>query len=353
MERIIQKLFLKLITGENGITLRKRAPCADDLREKLGDIKQLGLYLHIPFCRQICPYCPYNKELLNETTVGCYVWAVRKEIDFYASLLAGRQITSLYIGGGTPTTMLGRGLAEILRHMQAVFHIQGPVHLESHPNDLSAGNLDAILSLGIRHLSIGIEALQDRHLRFLRRPYTVEKAKEVLQRSVGRGFECVNADVMFALPDQTGKEIEETGRALVELGVDQVAAYLNDVFYINTFRVSEYIDAWKKDQPAIALWLDLSERMQRAGWLYWRVYETAFRKADYMDRFGNDFNESYSGWLKLMAMLGFLKDDGERIVLSDRGAFWMHAFEDMFSIHYINRLWGVSTRDPWPEQVLL
>ena len=131
------------------------------------------------------------------------------------------------------------------------------------------------------------------------------------------------------------------------------ASYLNDVFYLNTFRVSEYVEALENGRSAIALSVDLSERMQRAGWLYWRIYETTCRKADYQVRFGNDFDGIYGGWLKLLARLGFLKDDGEQIVLSDRGAFWLHAFEDMFSIDYVSRLWGVSQRDPWPEQVLL
>lgn len=393
-------------------------------------IEQLGLYLHIPFCRQICPYCPYNKELLSAGGPARYVKAVRQEIDSYASLLAGKQVTSFYIGGGTPTTMLGRGLDEILQHIRDVFDVQCAVHLESHPNDLSAGNLDTLLSLGIRHLSVGVEALQDRHLRFLGRPYTAEQARKALQRSVGRGFECVNTDVMFALPGQTGEEIAQTGRALVEIGVDQVAAYplfrfpytplgraakgrgvgvseilsrrrllrileeifygagyertsvwaftrrgvprycsvtvplyvglgasgatyLKDIFYLNTFRVSEYVQALQHGRSAIALSVDLSERMQRAGWLYWRVYETAWRKADYQERFGTDFDTAYGGWLKLLTMLGFLKDNAERIVLSDRGAFWLHAFEDLFSIDYVSRLWGVSERDPWPEQVLL
>jgi oxygen-independent coproporphyrinogen-3 oxidase len=93
--------------------------------------------------------------------------------------------------------------------------------------------------------------------------------------------------------------------------------------------------------------------MQRAGWLYWRIYETRFRKADYQERFGKDLDRVYGGYLKLLALLGFLKDDGEWIVLSDEGAFWLHAYEDIFSIDYISKLWGTSKRDPWPEKVIL
>jgi oxygen-independent coproporphyrinogen-3 oxidase len=104
---------------------------------------------------------------------------------------------------------------------------------------------------------------------------------------------------------------------------------------------------------AIALSVDLSERMQRAGWLYWRIYETRFRKADYEKRFGQDLDRAYGRYLRLLARLGFLEDDGEWITLSDRGAFWLHAGEDVLSIDYISKLWGRSKRDLWPDEVIL
>src|SRR5690349_10200674 len=69
------------------------------------DIESLGLYLHIPFCRQICPYCPYNKEIYRAAVAERYAEAVVQEIDRYAAIVGRRPITSFYIGGGTPTTM--------------------------------------------------------------------------------------------------------------------------------------------------------------------------------------------------------------------------------------------------------
>ena len=75
------------------------------------------------------------------------------------------------------------------------------------------------------HLSMGIEALQDHHLQRLRRPYTAAEARAAIARAVEKGFECVNVDLMFALPDQTHEELEDSARALIELGVDQIAAY--------------------------------------------------------------------------------------------------------------------------------
>jgi coproporphyrinogen III oxidase-like Fe-S oxidoreductase len=427
---LVRQLLLKLVTGESEIALSSRIPSRVELYDEFETIDALGLYLHIPFCEQICPYCPYNKELYRCDVAERYVHAVKREIDFYSDIVGQRPITSLYIGGGTPTTMLHSGLADIIGHIRDTFNLQCDIHMESHPNHLSADNLSMIMSMGIQHLSIGVEALLDRHLKTLRRPYTVDGVREAIGRASSQGFKCVNVDVMFALPGQTYEEIEQTGHALVEMGVDQVAAYplfrfpytrmgrtgkvnnygllqvlkrrrmfgilerifyeagyqrtsvwaftrrgvprycsvtvplylglgasggsyLRGVFYLNTFSVSEYIKALENGRMAIALSVDLSERMQSSGWLYWRIYETRFRKADYQKRFGNDLDSACGGYLKLLALLGFLKDDGDWILLSDKGAFWLHACQDILSIDYISKLWGTSKRDPWPEKVIL
>jgi oxygen-independent coproporphyrinogen-3 oxidase len=430
MVYLVRQLLLKLVTGEKEIALTRRIPSRGELIAEFENIDALGLYLHIPFCEQICPYCPYNKERYRRDVAERYTDAVKSEIDFYSDIVGQRPITSLYIGGGTPTTMLHSGLADIIGHIRDTFNLQCDIHMESHPNHLSADNLSMIMSMGIQHLSIGVEALLDRHLKTLRRPYTVDDVREAIGRANTQGFKCVNVDVMFALPGQTYKEVEQTGHALVEMGVDQVAAYplfrfpytrmgrtgqvnnyglfqvvkrremfrilerifyeagyqrtsvwaftrrgvprycsvtvplylglgasggsyLKGVFYLNTFSVSEYIRALENGRMAIALSVDLSERMQGSGWLYWRIYETRFRKADYQKRFGKDLDGVYVRYLKLLALLGFLEDDGEWILLSDKGAFWLHACQDILSIDYISKLWGTSKRDPWPEKVIL
>ena len=430
MEQAIRQLLLWLFTGERALVLTRNIPSREELRAKLESIDTLGLYLHIPFCEQICPYCPYNKELYRDSLAERYCDAVITEMNFYAEIIGKKPVTSLYIGGGTPTTMLDHDLGKMIGHLREEFNLQCDIHTESHPNHLNADNLSRIKALGVEHLSLGVEALFDRHLKFLGRPYTVDGAKEAVRRAVAAGFKCVNVDVMFALPGQTYEEIEETGCELVKLGVDQIAAYplfrfpytplgnngatqhhviglslrrrrmlrilenifyqagyertstwaftrrgvprycsvtvplyvglgasggsyLKDVFYLNTFGVAEYIKAIEERGRAVTLSLDLTERMQRAGWLYWRIYETRFAKADYRGRFGEDINQAYGRYLWLLKLLGFLRDDGERITLSDRGSFWLHAGEDILSIDYIGKLWGASKRDDWPEKVIL
>ena len=430
IERLFRRSLLRLLTGEREIRLTRAVPSPDELRAKFKQIAELGLYVHIPFCEQICPYCPYNKELYRSDLADGYVRALKREIDLYAGIVGDRPVTSFYIGGGTPTTMLHSGLADIIGHVHRTFDVQCDIHMESHPNHLSAENLDAIESLGVRHLSIGVESLVDRHLKTLCRSYTAIQVKEAVGRAVAQGFTCVNVDVMFALPGQTFREVAETGHELVKLGVDQVAAYplflfpytpmgrtagtrghvvaqsltrrrmmsilerifyeagyertsvwaftkrgvprycsvtvplylglgasggsyLRDVFCLNTFGVAEYIRALDSGGMAIALSIDLTERMQRAGWLYWRVYETRFRKADYRERFGEDLDAAHGRYLRAARWLGLLKDDGERIALSDSGAFWLHACEDLLSIDFVSTLRGASRRDLWPERAIL
>jgi oxygen-independent coproporphyrinogen-3 oxidase len=413
------------------MALDNMVPSYESLEREFQDISEFGLYLHIPFCKQICPYCPYNKEIYQQGTAEMYTQAVKKEVDLYSALLGDKPVTSFYIGGGTPTTMLYSGLDEILEHIFRTFNMQCDVHMESHPNDLSLDNLKTIKSLGIENLSTGVEALQDKYLRVLNRPYTTKEAKAAVERVINRGFTCFNVDFIFALPNQTYGELEQAGRELVEMAVDQVAAYplfyfpytkmgesakqgnyngtdimkrrrmlhileeifydnkyertsvwaftkegvpkycsvtvplyvglgagggsyLRDIFYLNTFNIAEYIKRLQNGKMPIALSLDLSESTQMVWWLYWRVYETRFKRSDFKKRFGKDFNEVYGKYIKLFSILGLIKkDDGNEVILSDKGTFWLHALEDLFSLNYISKLWGTSKQEPWPEKVVL
>ena len=429
LENFLRGSLRRLLTGEKELILEARIPSPGELNEKFEDIKEFGLYLHIPFCEQICPYCPYNKEIYKPETAEEYTNAVKREIDFYSDVFGDKPVTSFYIGGGTPTTMLYSGMEEILDHIFDIFNMQCEIHMESHLNHLTSENLNAIIDMGVKHLSMGVEALQDKHLKTLGRPYTAEKAKAAVERAVNMDFECVNVDFMFALPNQTYNEVEKAGHELVKMGVDQVAAYplfrfpytkmggnsvesnyniatvfkrrkmlgilenifydagfertsvwaftkkevpkycsvtvplyiglgasggtyLKDIFYLNTFNVSEYINVIENEKMPIALSLDLSENMQMAWWFYWRVYETRFKRSDFEKRFGKKFNEIYGKYIKLFSFFGLIKkDDGDRIVLTDRGTYWLHAIEDLFSLNYIGKLWGTSKQEPWPRRV--
>ncbi len=430
IEDFLRKKISRVFTGLDNVTLESRIPSFEELSGKFQDIHELGLYLHIPFCEQICPYCPYNKTVYHPEMAMKYTEAVKKEIDRYKVIIGEKPVTSFYIGGGTPTTMLNTGMGDILKHVYKSFNMQCSIHMESHPNHLNPQNLETLKSMGVKYLSMGVESWQDRHLKTLKRSYTAKEVIKTVKRVSDQGFDCVNVDLIFDLPDQKIAEVEQAGHAMVGMGVDQVAAYplfrftytqmgkklnanpravptmfrrrkmlhvledifyssgftrssvwaftrkgitkycsvtvplyiglgvsggsyLRDIFYVNTFNVAEYIRAFENGDDAKALSVDLTDKMQMAGWLYWRIYETRFSKNDFSDRFQKDFDSVYGNYFKVLSFLGFLIDNGKEIILTDKGTYWLHAFEDFFSIDYISKLWGTSSQNPWPEKVVL
>lgn len=266
----LQRKVYKHLTGENRLSLDNTILSEADLKAKFEKINELGIYLHIPFCRQICPYCPYNKVLYDHDLAERYKAAVMGETDYYASIAGNRPVTSFYIGGGTPTTMIKNGLEEIISHIYRSFNMQCSVHIESHPNDLTIENLNIIKKLGVKYLSIGVEALQDKHLRNLKRPYTTNEVKQSVSRAVNMGFDCVNVDYIFALPGQTCSEIEEAGNEMVKLGIHQAATY--PLFHFPYTRMGKDINNHK---PTLSL---LLKRRKMLGILEEIFYNAGFLK---------------------------------------------------------------------------
>ena len=430
ISELVRKQISRKFTGEHKIKFERIIPDEISIINNIQNLNTIGLYLHIPFCNQICPYCPYNKEIFKEDTVKRYTKAVIKEVEKYAELVEDKSISSFYIGGGTPTSMLGHGIEEILNAVYKHLNMQCSIHIESHPNHLCNENLEALKKLDVKYLSVGVEALQDRHLRTLKRQYKVGDVKKVIERAASKNFDCLNIDYMFDLPEQTLKEVEQATYEIVKLGVNQTAtyplfrfpytrfgkdvtskrgavstmfrrrkflkviedifyssgferssvwsftqkgvdkycsvtvpsyiglgasgaSYLKDIFYVNTFSVSEYIKSLENDNLPIALSMNLSEKSQMAGWLYWRIYETQFKKSDFQKRFDRNFDKEFGKYINLLKGIGFLNIGQDKIKLTDRGTYWIHAFEDFFSIDYINKLWGTAKTNPWPDKVTL
>ncbi|MBM3290806.1 MAG: hypothetical protein FJY92_11705, partial [Candidatus Hydrogenedentes bacterium] len=87
MERLLRNAILRYATGERNIRFHRYAPTPETLRERFANIDTLGVYLHVPFCERICPYCPYNKEIFSEDAARRYADAVKREVDRYAPIL--------------------------------------------------------------------------------------------------------------------------------------------------------------------------------------------------------------------------------------------------------------------------
>lgn len=183
-----------------------------------------GLYLHIPFCRNLCPFCPYNRVPYDEDLYRRFEEAAHAEIEMVAPHLNGDDVISLYIGGGTPTVHL-EGLVRLLDHLRDRFTITSGICIELHPANMDNGCLEHLQSAGVTQVSIGVQSTSDELLSRIGRNHSASTGLDAARRAAEMGFDAVNADLMFALPDQTLDEWDRDVRAVLDCGVDQLSTY--------------------------------------------------------------------------------------------------------------------------------
>jgi oxygen-independent coproporphyrinogen-3 oxidase len=191
-------------------------------------LDKLGLYLHVPFCRSPCPYCPYNRVKYDERRYRLFESAAHQEIDLYGERMSeplkDARVSSLYVGGGTPT-IDPDSLARLVDHIRDVFGPADDICVECHPSSIDDSCLGILKSLGVTMVSIGVETLSDRLLKLIGRAQDAATAEDAVWRAVAGGFRTVNADLMFALPTQTIENLDYDVQRVLDLGVDQISAY--------------------------------------------------------------------------------------------------------------------------------
>jgi menaquinone C8-methyltransferase len=177
-----------------------------------------GLYLHVPFCRTICPFCPYNKVRHRPDLAAAYFEALGRELSAYLAVESG-PFPSLYVGGGTPTLCLAE-LQPVLERIT----VTGERAVEVLPTHMTATRAEQLEDLGFDFVSLGIQSFDAGVLRRLRRPTTVADNLAALDVAAGR-FACVDVDLIFdAAYDAPGVLLSDL-RICFEAGIDQISTY--------------------------------------------------------------------------------------------------------------------------------
>jgi coproporphyrinogen III oxidase-like Fe-S oxidoreductase len=214
---IVQKArreFSRAMHFEGGGTPRLPPP---------GDPRPRLLYLHIPFCERLCPYCSFNRIAFEEDLCRAYFRALRRELLLYREL--GFDFGGMYVGGGTPTVLIDE-LTETITLARASFHIR-ELSVETNPNHLTEDRLAALRRAGVNRLSVGVQSFDDGLLNKMDRydKYgSGETIAERLRQTLGR-FETLNADMIFNFPTQTAAMLDRDLDTLMGIGVDQATWY--------------------------------------------------------------------------------------------------------------------------------
>ena len=186
----------------------------------------MEIYVHIPFCIKKCDYCDFLSGPSGPKEQADYVDALLEEINA-AEEGKGRSVSSVFIGGGTPSVLDERFIGEILNHIRRKFQIadHAEITIEVNPGTADRNKLQAYRTYGINRLSIGLQSPDDRELKILGRIHNYEQFLETYRSAREAGFDNINIDLMSAIPDQTYEGWIHNLRTVAGLDPEHISAY--------------------------------------------------------------------------------------------------------------------------------
>ncbi len=186
------------------------------------DCDSLGLYVHIPFCKSICSFCPYCKTIFSQEKMERYIDSLLKEIRMVGESGGRKTVTSLYFGGGTPALAADR-IGEIITELRKYYDITDGIGLELHPDNVNVETLQKLKAAGVTRISIGIQSFCEKYQHILgRKSVDIGAMKEALSQVK---FDTVSMDFIFALPEQTYEDLRSDMETAFSAGANHVAIY--------------------------------------------------------------------------------------------------------------------------------
>lgn len=185
---------------------------------------EIGVYIHIPFCKSICPFCPYNKIIYHKEMAILYKEALLKEFALYEDKLKFRNITSIYIGGGTPTLLIDE-LKEVISFIREKFNFNGDIGIEIYPTEVNEEKLMKLKNMGVNLISLGVQTFNSNRLKLLGRNYNEEEIEKAITLIKSYNFKCIDIDIMTNLPGQTIEEIEYDIKKSYSYEIGQLSIY--------------------------------------------------------------------------------------------------------------------------------
>lgn len=190
-------------------------------------MEELELYVHIPFCKKKCSYCDFLSAPAEEDVQNAYLKQMDKEISAVSKDYKDVSVTSVFIGGGTPSILEASKVQHLMQQLRTHFALaeNAEISIECNPGTLDAGKLRAYQSSGINRLSIGMQSADARELRMLGRIHTHKQSADSYMLAREMGFKNINIDLISALPGQKASDYERTLLEILKLRPEHISAY--------------------------------------------------------------------------------------------------------------------------------
>lgn len=237
-----------------------------------------AVYIHIPFCNSICSYCDFCKVVYNKEWISPYFNRLKEEIE---NAYMGEEIETLYIGGGTPSSLSLEELKQLFEIIKQ-FSLSNKIEFTFECNiaDLEPEKLELLYSSGVNRLSIGLESFNKEKLEFMNRKANFKDAKRKIELARKIGFQNINLDFMYAIPKETIKVTEKDIKQLLKLNPEHISTYSlmiekNTLVGLNKIKPIE-------EEKDLKMYDKIRKILKKAGYIHYEV--SNFAKKGYESR---------------------------------------------------------------------
>ncbi len=304
--------------------------------------RKLGIYLHIPFCRSKCAYCDFYSLANREEEMDRYLAALTNHLKETAPQAKSCVVDTVYIGGGTPSTLGAKRIGALLHIVKKHYHLTKDceITMEANPDSVDLSLLKTVRRAGVNRLSLGVQSADDGELKTIGRPHNFAQAVEAVALARKAGIENLSLDLIFGLPGQTMEGWQRTVEQVLKLEPEHLSCYGLQIEEGTPLyeRQEDYTFADDDGQADMYLWM--AERLKRAGYgqyeisnfakpgresrhnlRYWRLQEyIGFGPGAHSDFGGRrySFVRDLSAYLKGMEEGGPIVDDDQVIPPEER-----------------------------------
>jgi len=244
--------------------------------------EQAAFYLHVPFCKDVCPYCPFNKYRMRSDRAQAFLEGIRQEIDLVAERRRqrGTKTTGGYFGGGTPTAMETPELLKLIEHcLESLPPEPGAeVTIEANPDTVDLEKLKLLRASGINRISFGVQSFQDPFLAVLGRTHGADGAVRAIELARQAGFDNIAIDLIYRVPGQTVALWERDLARAIELGVEHISTYclfLDPGTRLYNDTLAGNVASYPAESEEIAMYRATQQHLGAAGFSHYTINDFA------------------------------------------------------------------------------
>jgi oxygen-independent coproporphyrinogen-3 oxidase len=244
--------------------------------------RDIAFYVHVPFCQDICPYCPFNKYSMRDDRASSFMEAIDKEIRLITDqpFIGKAKTQTGYFGGGTPTALATADLIHLIEMSYERFDVVpgAEMTVEANPDTVDLDKLKALVGAGINRISFGVQSFNDRYMPIIGRTHTSRQAMQAIELARKAGIDNIAIDLMYRLPGQTISEWEDDLNTALEIGIDHISTYclfLDPGTRLYNDTLAGNVAPYPEEETEIAMYQLTQDRLGESGFIHYTINDFA------------------------------------------------------------------------------